>query len=255
MQLSALRRTKRVAAFAGIITLTLAIPGMAFAQDGLQAEDEGGDTLTNQGSVQKVLDFGEVCAGSTTSLDVILAVVRDEQGGAATQYDGGATVELSSSHTVDASTVATDAALTPGPAPAIVLPDNWFSEVEDGTESDPSTSPVAFDAGTVLGTFLAELRYAATGDNAHNGNDLTTRTKFDVTATVVHCIEMRGAPAIANEYLRDRANIADCKDNLGTNKNKSNWHGQLISAVAHEFEGTTFTEAEVHAFVEEACTG
>ena len=68
----------------------------------------------------------------------------------------------------------------------------------------------------------------------------------------------RDAPAIANEYLRDRGNNDDCMDAQGTNKNKNNWHGQLISRIAKHFEGQSFTAAqedEVHDAVDTLCGG
>jgi hypothetical protein len=71
----------------------------------------------------------------------------------------------------------------------------------------------------------------------------------------------RDAPAIANEYLRERGDNDDCLEAQGTNGRpgqkgyKSNWHGQSISKIAQHFEGESFTEAEVEAAVETLCAG
>jgi hypothetical protein len=71
----------------------------------------------------------------------------------------------------------------------------------------------------------------------------------------------RDAPAIANEYLRERGDNDDCMDAQGTNGRpgqkgyKSNWHGQLVSKIAQHFEGVSFTEAQVEGAVETLCEG
>lgn len=69
----------------------------------------------------------------------------------------------------------------------------------------------------------------------------------------------RDAPAIANDYLHnvaDGATRAACQEANGTNRDKANWHGQLINKIAQYFEGQSFTEDEewiVVAKVREYC--
>ncbi|WP_341360704.1 hypothetical protein V5H98_05930 [Georgenia sp. M64] len=69
----------------------------------------------------------------------------------------------------------------------------------------------------------------------------------------------RAAPAIANEYLRESATpelLEACREANGTNKNRANWRGKLVSAVARELRGRTFGPDEEHVVtddVEDRC--
>lgn len=68
----------------------------------------------------------------------------------------------------------------------------------------------------------------------------------------------KDAPAVANEYLKtlSSAQLNACMTNQGTNKNKSNWHGMLISKIAQEYEGNTngWTDEDVQSDVDYLCT-
>lgn len=93
--------------------------------------------------------------------------------------------------------------------------------------------------------------------------DVDSVTAKDVTAagfvtdpasfTVVVLGEGRDAPAIANDYLHnaaDEATLAACQEANGTNRDKTNWHGQLITKIAQFFEGQSFTEDEEYIVVD-----
>jgi hypothetical protein len=86
----------------------------------------------------------------------------------------------------------------------------------------------------------------------------TSAANFVVTVLAPEADEGRDAPAIANEYLKglDGVELEICKAANGTNKNKANWHGQLISKVAHQFEGQSFGPSREHIvtdFVDGTC--
>lgn len=66
----------------------------------------------------------------------------------------------------------------------------------------------------------------------------------------------RGAPAIANAHLRASADTSDCREAMGTNPNKANWRGKLISNVAQHFAGQEFAAGEesiVTEYVDSLC--
>jgi hypothetical protein len=107
------------------------------------------------------------------------------------------------------------------------------------------------------------LRELRTGNPS---NPTIINSKFADDATFyVNVLDPQGptrdAPAIANEYLRERSENDDCLDAQGTNGRpgqrgyKSNWHGQLIAKIAQHFDGASFTEAQVKAAVETLCAG
>ncbi len=110
---------------------------------------------------------------------------------------------------------------------------------------------------TAVGVGTAEIRFSVAQSSTASGTQWTTPADFDVQ--VVAPDPGRDAPAIANEYLHQAATqttLDACRSALGTNKTKSNWHGNLISMVAKQFEGQTFTTAQettVVTFVRQRC--
>lgn len=88
----------------------------------------------------------------------------------------------------------------------------------------------------------------------------TTAATFLVTVIDSRVLAALDASEIANAHLKDRADgkmhgvdNEECV-RLGTNKNKSNWHGVLISAVTKAFPtGGTWTAADVRSYVDAAC--
>jgi hypothetical protein len=107
--------------------------------------------------------------------------------------------------------------------------------------------------GAVIGFTVNEA-----GTQLRSGTRRTVN-EADFTVNVLDPVvdePTRDAPAIANEYLRNRADNGDCQERQGTNKNKNNWHGQLVSKVAKEFAERSFTasqEGVVTTFVESLC--
>jgi hypothetical protein len=84
-----------------------------------------------------------------------------------------------------------------------------------------------------------------------------SQAAFSVTVIDSTPVATLDAPEIANAWLSGRADNSDCKESWGTAKSKkANWHGQLLSAVAHKYQGQTFTEATksiVESDVEQSC--
>ena len=81
---------------------------------------------------------------------------------------------------------------------------------------------------------------------------------FSVTVVDSTQVGMLDAPEIANAYLGDRADNSDCKAAWGTvgKPKQADWHGKLISAVAKQYQGQTFTsatKATVESAVEQSC--
>jgi hypothetical protein len=108
----------------------------------------------------------------------------------------------------------------------------------------------------------AVIGFTVNGETQLRSGDRRTVNQADfvvnVFAPAADDEPVRDAPAIANEHLRNRADNSDCQDANGTNKNKNNWHGQLISKVAKHFDGQSFTAAQegtVTSYVEGLCSG
>lgn len=121
-----------------------------------------------------------------------------------------------------------------------------------GDVDDPAVQTVTFTAanpGTTTVTFAV--------DGFSSSSALVSAGTFDLTAATFTVVVLgndgRDAPAIANDFLRDVADaetLAACQDVNGTNADKSDWHGQLITKIAQFFEGQSFTEDEEHIVVE-----
>lgn len=86
-------------------------------------------------------------------------------------------------------------------------------------------------------------------ESATGGSTLFTVTVTVIDPTIDGPVDAAG---IANAYLKDREN-SDCMGKWGSNKTKSNWHGQLISHIAQHFSGQAVTGAQIAAYIEAAC--
>jgi hypothetical protein len=106
------------------------------------------------------------------------------------------------------------------------------------TGATPGVTVVSFDVDSVTAREVGAEDF------------VTTPASFTV---VVLAAEGRHAPAIANDYLAndaDRATLEACQDANGTNRNQSNWHGQLINKIAQHFEGRTFAKDEEYIVID-----
>jgi hypothetical protein len=123
----------------------------------------------------------------------------------------------------------------------------------DGAPATVQLSFAATSPGTTYFTFPVN-----TEETVAQGTFDTSGANFMVTVLAPEADEGRDAPAIANEYLKGLSStqLTACKENNGTNKNQANWHGQLISKVAHQFEGQSFGPSREHivtSFVNGEC--
>jgi hypothetical protein len=120
----------------------------------------------------------------------------------------------------------------------------------------PQTIGVSATAVGVIGVTLTYKDHVSGSSPLTAADWNTAGAAFSVTVIDSTQTGTLDAPEIANAYLSDRLDNSDCKEAFGNNKNKSNWHGQLISAVAQHFQGQTFTnstKAIVEDYVEDAC--
>lgn len=118
-------------------------------------------------------------------------------------------------------------------------------------DGETLTRPVSF-TGAAPGVTEVSFEVASWASNGAGVGASTFLTE-PATFTVVVTGEGRHAPAIANEFLNhdaDESVLAACRAALGTNDNRSNWHGNLISAVAEHFGDRVFTEDEEHVVVD-----
>lgn len=118
-----------------------------------------------------------------------------------------------------------------------------------------ATLTVTGVAATAVGTPAVVSFTKDSTNSTALGNWNLAPASFDVTVVGTAPAPTRDAPAIANTYLSDASDAYtdNCKAAQGTNKNRSNWHGQLISKVARQFEGQSFTVATVTAYVDSLC--
>jgi len=114
------------------------------------------------------------------------------------------------------------------------------TDVVDGVQV-AATRTLTFTAGSVSGETL--VSFDVDGRTfAREGAYFTAPDTFRV---VVNADDDRAAPAITNDYLdkvADEATLAACQAANGTNQDKTNWRGQLITKVAQFFQGETFAE-------------
>jgi hypothetical protein len=134
-----------------------------------------------------------------------------------------------------------------GPAGLSGVPASVAFEACDDELTDTAAvrtlSFTAVSPGTTTFTFT---RNATSSVSSSSGTYDTTAATFVVTVLAPQEEVGRDAPAIANDWLHNTATAAElaaCREANGT-KNKSNWHGQLISKVAQLFEGQSFTASQ-----------
>ena len=142
-----------------------------------------GDGLTPIST--NALAFGNVCANSTVTKDVLLAVTRSTSG-------APNTYKSSSTGSVSVGTVsgAGLSAVVPSPAPpgnpsTITFPSNW-STSPIGTVSPSVTSRVSFVASAAPASLSGSVGYTISG-TASNNTSLVRSSTLPVTATVVSC--------------------------------------------------------------------
>jgi hypothetical protein len=240
-------RTKRrlvAATTAGLLLL-----GSAALADTLEGDQLiNGTTIRQNGS----MDLGEVCAGQDATGTLSLGI-RKSQGGAR-EFASSATVIVAPRPTAPAT-----AGLTAGTTSGnITLPANWADQglnaLPTGTLSEVVTATVTLNTNTI-GAYSGSVTYRATGpDSVPMTPDLTLDDTVPVTANVINCTSDTGraAPAVANAHINtfDSGQVDQCKRTLGRN-----WRGDIISAIAHEYNPNTtgFEEEDVRDDVDDYC--
>ncbi len=149
-------------------TLSLATSTLAAADD-LVADGDGLAPVT-----VSALDFGQVCAGSTTTKPIALAITKKGGAGGGNRFADGVLVD------VTAGSVAAPLS-TPTSAGTITMPTSW-SGAFDGSVSPSTTAQVTL-APTATGQVNASIRFTATT----RGGGTSKFTDLDVRAMVVSC--------------------------------------------------------------------
>jgi hypothetical protein len=160
-------------AFIALVALVSA--GVAWADDVVADGDGVAPVSTN------ALAIGNVCASSTTTKDVLIAITR--------QSSGTNVFKNSSTATFTVGTVTgtglSAAVPAPGGTNTITIPSGWQAAA-NGTISPSVTSRVTFAAGAPGSTLNGSVSYTAAGINASN-NAISRSSSLSVTATVVSC--------------------------------------------------------------------
>jgi len=166
-------RSTLIGAIAALVPLT------AFA-DFVNVSGSGVTVVTlDPGGEKFALDLGTVCAGSSKSAPVSLAIgARSHPDGTFFIFADGSTVALGASSSGGGLSATINA---PG---SIVLPGNWTS-LPDGTLSSSLGSTVLLNA-SAAGPFSGTIIYSADGVQA-SGASLTKFSELAVTATIVDC--------------------------------------------------------------------
>ena len=169
------RFTGLSATVAFIALVALVSAGVAWADDVMVDGDGVLPVSTN------ALAIGNVCANSTTTKDVLIAVNRQSNGANVFKNSSTATVAVGTVSGTGLSAVVP----APGGSNTISFPAGWGASAF-GTISPSVTSRVTFASGAPGTTLNGTVAYTAIGINASN-NPNTRTSSLAVTATVISC--------------------------------------------------------------------
>jgi hypothetical protein len=182
----------------------------------------------------------ELLVGEAAQVDISIEVESTSDG------DGAGCNIAGAGHELVLEVASDDSAVTVSP------PQLTFTDCDDiRTVTVTGIAPTGATGANVTFTVDDDATTLRTGTRR-------TLNEADFVVNVLAPAELEGrdAPAIANAYLHASDDNSDCKELQGTNKNKNNWHGQLISKVAKHFEGQTFVpsqESLVTDYVDTLC--
>ncbi len=190
--------------------LAAMVPLTAFA-DLVNVSGSGVTVVTlDPGAETFALDLGTVCAGSSKSAPVSLAIgARSHPDGTFFIFADGSTVNLSATSSGAGLSASISA---PG---SIVLPGNWTS-LPDGALSGALGSTVTLNT-SATGPFSGTITYAADGVQA-SGGPLTKFSNLDVTANVVNCagdVSVRKTAAASTVQAGQTASFSIVVSSLG----------------------------------------
>jgi hypothetical protein len=136
--------------------------------------------------VSQAMNFGTVCADSTTTQTSLVRVNRNGNAGTPQVFKDGSTVTVTVLSVSGAGLSAgMDASNT------IALPSNWGT-LANNSESDYVSSDVTLIAGAA-GSFSGSVAYRGSGVNSSNAN-ITRDAPMSVTATIVDCTPVDSTP-------------------------------------------------------------
>ncbi|MCZ7570514.1 MAG: PxKF domain-containing protein [Ardenticatenaceae bacterium] len=162
-----------------VMMAMLMLPWAVFA-DNTVADGDGVTPVTDQN-----LDFGTVCAGTTTTKTALIVIKRNGAAGSPNVFNDGSTVTVSIN---SISGNGLSAIMMPSPA-TITLPGNW-SSLSNNTNSNSVSSEVTLVAGAP-GAFSGSVVYRGTGKNSSN-SDINRDDTMTVNATIVSCYTFLG---------------------------------------------------------------
>jgi hypothetical protein len=166
-------RNKLLSALSLAVVLALLLAPLAFA-DNTIPDGDGMEPVASH-----PMDFGTVCAGSTTMQTALIRVNRNGNAGSPNVFKDGSTVTVS----VLSVSGAGLSAVMSSPN-TITLPSNWGS-LANNSDSDYVSSDVTFVAGAA-GSFSGSVRYRGSGVNSSN-TTIDRDASMTVTATIVDC--------------------------------------------------------------------
>jgi hypothetical protein len=133
--------------------------------------------------VDSNLAFGNVCAGTTVTRAVLLAVSHN--GGGTSTFGNSASVTVSKTGQGPHTGVAGTITVSPAVAGVISLPSNWTSTPNNTLSSAVSTT-IQLVAGATPGVLSEPIEFSAQGINTSD-NPLTRTDSMTVSATVIGC--------------------------------------------------------------------
>jgi len=185
------------------------------------------------------IDFGTICAGTSASRTVSLAIAaRDHPDGTFFIFADGSTANLA----VDSITGSGLSATITAPS-SITLPANW-SSLPDGTLSSSLASTVTLNTST-LGAFSGSIVYRASGVQ-DSGAPITKWSTLQVTGSVEQC----GNPDVKVEKTAARSTI-----NAGENISFNIVVSSIGTATATNVVLTDVLPSGVSWTASGACTG
>jgi hypothetical protein len=173
-------RNKLTLALSLAVMLALLLAPLAFA-DNTISDGDGMEPVDAHS-----MDFGTVCAGSTTTQAALVRVNRNGAAGSTNVFKDGSTVIVS---VLSVSGTGLSSAMSP--QNTITLPSNWGS-LSNNSDSDYVSSDVTFVAGAA-GSFSGSVSYRGSGVNSGN-NSINRDALMTVTATIMDCAPSDATP-------------------------------------------------------------
>ena len=128
------------------------------------------------------LNFGSVCAGSTTTKPVVVGINRNGGNNNSFQNNNVQTISVATT-TVTPGTVSTTVTDN-----QTSVPGNWLAAANNTMAVNTATVSVAYTAGAVPATISGSINVDANGTSG-SGSSLTRSGAIALTGTIVNCDE------------------------------------------------------------------